>query len=165
LEVKSPSGESARWELDATPGSKAAHVFDLTPAPKSAPKTTYVAVEEAPSRTVPWLVTATGGALLVSSAVTGLVTMNKVSKLEARCPNDTCPPGSGLDAERDSIKRMSRVTDILLVGGAVFTTTGVVWLLLSGGSHEAAPARDEALARPDLACGAAGCSLTITGKF
>lgn len=165
LEVKSPSGESAKWELDATPGGKATHVFDLTPAPKTTPKTTYVPAEEAPSRTVPWLVTATGGALLVSSAVTGLITMNKVSRLESRCPNDTCPTGSGLDADRDSIKRMSRVTDILLVGGAVVTTTGIVWLLVSGSSHEAEPTKDTALAKPDLACGPFGCSLTITGKF
>jgi hypothetical protein len=60
---------------------------------------------------------------------------------------------------------MSRVTDALLVGGAVVTTTGVVWLLLSGGSHAADQGKDTALAKPDLACGPLGCSLTFTGKF
>jgi hypothetical protein len=167
LRAKSQSGEESSWELDATPGSKVSHVFDLTPAPKTKGPTGggYVRMEEPPSRAVPWVVTVTGGALLVSSAVTGLVAMDKLSRLESRCPNDTCPAGSGLESERASIKRMTRVTDILLVGGAVVTTTGVVWLLLSGGSHPPSDAKDTALARPDLSCSTVGCAFTFTGRF
>lgn len=160
------SDESKTWELDATPGSKSTHVFEIVHASEPVKtKATPVRVEDPPSRVAPWLLTATGGVMLVTAGVTGLLTLNKVSQLESRCPNDTCPAGYGLDAERDSIKRLSRVTDVLLIGGAVVTTTGIVWLFASGSAPKPESGKDGALARPDLACSTVGCSFTFTGRF
>jgi hypothetical protein len=57
------------------------------------------------------------------------------------------------------------VTDLLLIGGAVMTTTGVVWLLASGSAPKQQAGTDVALARPALACSTVGCALTLTGRF
>jgi hypothetical protein len=169
LRVRTAGGdESKTWELDAAPGAKTSHAFTIEP-PKEETKSAGTGtrlVESPRSQTAPWLVTSLGGAMLISGAVTGIVVMNKVSRLDSRCPNDTCPQGSGLEGERDSIKRLSRVTDVLLVGGAVVASTGIVWLILSGGSTTTeAPAQTASVARPDLACSGLGCTFTVTGRF
>ncbi|MGZ6095933.1 MAG: hypothetical protein ACXWUG_28080, partial [Polyangiales bacterium] len=82
LRARAQNGdESTVWELDATPGSKATHVFEIKAPVQTAPAKGnggYVRMEDPPSRVVPWVVTATGGAILISSAVTGAIAMSKL---------------------------------------------------------------------------------------
>jgi hypothetical protein len=163
LRARAHNGEqSTGWEVEALPGAQVEHTFVIEPAltPKiaTAPVPVVVVAEPQPSRVVPWLVTTVGGAALIGGAVTGLITMNKISRLETRCPGDVCPANSGLASERDSIKRYARATDILLIGGGVVATTGIVWLLVSG-------SRPEHRTSPDVACNGAGCTFTLTGSF
>jgi hypothetical protein len=166
LRARAANGdESATWELDAVPGATAEHTFTIVTAPPPTPVTfatpsTPKASEQHSSRAVPWVLTTLGGAALIGGAVTGLIAMNKVSRLESRCPNDVCPAGTGLAGERESIKRYGRATDLLLIGGGVVMTTGAVWLLFSGSSSSA-----ESHTRPDVACSGAGCTLLIAGAF
>jgi hypothetical protein len=161
LRARAANGdESAAWDLDALPGTQVEHVFTVVHAPvaKASAKSEPASVEER-SRAVPWLLTAVGGAALIGGAVTGFIAMNKVSRLESRCPNDVCPAGFGLAAERTSIERYSRATDYLLIGGGVVAATGVVWLLVSGSQpKDGAP-------RTDVACSTGGCSVLLTGAF
>lgn len=166
--------ESKPWELDAAPGAKLTHAFVLekpaseTKAPIYLPRPLEVTPHD---RTVPWIVTGLGGAMLIGGAVSGLVVLNKMSRLESRCPNDTCPAGSGLEGDRDSIKKLTHVTDFFLVGGAVVAGTGVLWLLLAsdsgggGDGGEAPPPPVAGLSRPDLACSGQGCTFTLMGRF
>jgi hypothetical protein len=170
LRVRTAAGdESKSWELDVAPGTKTTHSFAVIPAEEARKPIGFGRPVEQPPRSqaAPWLVTSLGGAMLVTGAVTGIVVMNKVSRLESRCPNDTCPAGSGLDAERDSIKRLTRVTDVLLVSGAVVASTGIVWLILSGSStrSEDAAVKTAGIAPPDLGCSGNGCAFTLTGSF
>ena len=170
LRVRSAGGdESKTWELDAAPGAKTDHTFTIVKEEASTKTFVTRGADPEPPRahTVPWLVTGLGGAMLVSGAVTGIVVLSKVSQLQSRCPNDTCPAGSGLESDRDSIKRLTRATDILLVGGAVLASTGVVWLLIDGGRSdpERPPMQTAGLSPPDLACGGSGCTFSLTGRF
>ena len=169
LRARAANGdESVAWELDALPGTQVEHAFVIVtaPPPKLTPKpTTTFAREPEGSRVLPILLTTLGGAALIGGAVTGAIAMNKVSRLEARCPGDVCPAGFGLAGERDSIKRYSRATDILLIGGGVVAATGVVWLLATSSRPDHGETRKDATTRPDIACGSAGCTVLLTGSF
>ncbi len=170
LRARAPNGEeSLAWELDALPGTQVEHAFVIVSTPPPAktaarPEATFAAEREG-SRTVPWLLTTLGGAALIGGAVTGAIAMNKVSRLESRCPGDVCPAGTGLAGERDSIRRYSRATDWLLIGGGVVAATGVVWLLASGSRPDHEATGKDARARPDVACSSAGCTVLLTGSF
>ena len=161
--------ESVAWEIEPGSGSKQTHTFVVLkaePKPKLSSEPARPMVEPKRSLTVPWIVTSVGGALLIAGATTGLVVMNKVGKLDARCPNDACPAGSGLDAERESTKRWMRATDVLLASGAVLATTGVVWLLIAKpSSSESAPRPTALLQPPAVSCSGVGCSVSLVGRF
>lgn len=170
LRARAANGEeSATWELDALPGTRAEHAFVIVstpPSPKTSPKPEPAPVTQPESsRAAPILLLTVGGAALIGGAVTGAIAMNKVSRLESRCPGDVCPAGTGLDEERGAIKRYSRATDWLLIGGGVVAATGVVWLLATGSQPEHGETRKDAHARPDLACSTAGCTVLFTGSF
>jgi len=162
LRAKGSSGESTPWELDATPGGRFTHAFVLVaprqaqpPEPPPAPS----------SRVVPWLVTGIGGAMLVGGAVAGAIVLKKVNQLDTTCPNNECPTNSGLVAERDAAKQTMRVADILLIGGGAVFTTGVVWLLLSGGSSRPTTGRSAPQTQAGLTCTPSGCVAQLGGRF
>lgn len=159
IEARAANGDqAAAWELDAAPGSQAQHLFVV--APKEVPQSvkTPVHLEDPPSHVAPWTLTIAGGAMLVGGAVTGAIAMSKYQKLESRCPDSTCPTNSGLDADRDSIKRYTRATDILLIGGGVVAATGIVWLIATPSARPT----DKDVA---IGCGAGGCTFTLMGRF
>jgi hypothetical protein len=164
--------ESAPWEVEPAPGARETHVFTIveaTPLPSKAGSDARPApFAPKASKTVPWIVAGVGGAMLVGAAVSGIVVMNKVSKLESKCPDDTCPNDAGLDADRDSAKKWMRATDVLLVGGGVLVTTSVLWLLLSnegGPPSEGKPRPSARLSHPAFGCAGNGCTFSLTGSF
>lgn len=126
--------EDAVWELEAYAGGKDKFAFTMKEPP--APIAPRASGEEGRSSgpVAPWIVLGTGGALLVAGAVTGVIALGKTNDIESRCPNDVCPRSFDLDDERSSAKTFVRVTDVLLVTGAIAAVGGLTWLLLSGSS-------------------------------
>jgi hypothetical protein len=84
------------------------------------------------------------------------VALNRFKRIENACPNDTCPAGYGLDAQRSSTYTLVRATDILLIGGGVVTASGLVWLFLSPSSKSPTAA---------AACTGTGCGAYLSGRF
>lgn len=129
----------ASWEFTAEPGSKLGHDFSVANAPAkpgtAADANPVAASPSGRSRTVPLIVTGVGVAAVAAGGVFGLVTLGKVSDLEKKCPNDTCP-ASSYSSDVDPVRSYVRTTDVLLLGGAAVTAVGVTWLLLSGPSTQ-----------------------------
>ena len=174
LRARTQNGDEPKpWEIDAAPGAKLDHTFvvvksDEAARSRSSSSTRSPSDDTRSSHAVPWLVTGLGGTMLLGAAVTGIIVWTRVQRLDSRCPNDTCPAGSGLDGDRETTKRLMRATDFLLVGGGVVATTGVLWLLFSSDAgareRETAP-RTSSISPPNLSCSGVGCTLSITGKF
>lgn len=80
---------------------------------------------------------------MVTGAVTGVLALDKISELEDLCPNDQC----STDAQpvKDDAATLVTVTDVLLIGGGVLATAGVLWLLLDDSEKESTPQRTVAL--------------------
>jgi tetratricopeptide (TPR) repeat protein len=108
-----------------------------------------------------WILTASGGALLVGSAITGILALGRVGELEDNCPGDRCRAGFDLEGERRSARNMVRITDILWISGAAIAATGLVLVMLSGGDDEEEAAAPAAGAM----CGPDGCSAEMRVRF
>jgi hypothetical protein len=158
IEVKA-NGESLEpWEFDAKPGATLSRTVSRKPteARRSSPGV------------VPWVVLGVGGATLAAGGVIGAITLGKVNTISNHCPNNTCPSSYALGPAQDDVRRFIRITDTLLIGGAVVTATGLGLVLFTGGS-EAQPAPSggahATTARSDLACSPWGCVATMSGDF
>lgn len=117
--------QDATWEIEAFAGGKEQHTFVLpeVKAPVGPP-----APGEAHGTSVgPIVVLAGGAAVLVASAITGVIALNKTSDIEGSCPNDVCPRSYDLAGERSSTRNFVRVTDVLLLVGGVAVVTGAVY--------------------------------------
>ena len=104
----------------------------------------------------PWALVALGGAMIAAAAVTGSLTLERQSELDAVCARYSCPPS----AERAQAegRALAFSTDVLGVGGLVVGAAGVVLALVLPG--EPAPSVGAA-----AACGPEGCALVIGGTF
>ncbi len=80
-----------------------------------------------PSALGPVLVVGTGGALLLSAGITGIIALNKTGDIADRCKNDVCPRGFDLDSNRSSARTFVGVTDLLLAIGGVAVLGGLYW--------------------------------------
>lgn len=88
--------------------------------------------------TAGWIVGSTGAATMVGGVVTWLMRNNKRSKLEDDCPGQTCPvppytPGR-LEDEKQSIRTLTTVTNVLMFGGGALLAGGVTLIVLGEGS-------------------------------
>jgi tetratricopeptide (TPR) repeat protein len=78
----------------------------------------------------PWLTIGVGGALLVSGVVTGILAKRADDDFARDCPTlINCDPA--LRQTRDDANRLARITDVLVVSGAVVVVGGVSWRLLT----------------------------------
>ena len=125
MSIKAGDLESAKWEVNASPGARIAHEFRIAPAPK--PEEGVAVTAASPSRVGPLVLIGVGGAALVAGGVLGIVSLGKTHSLEDRCPNDTCPPSVYGDV--DSARTYVRATDILLIGGGVVAAAGIGWFI------------------------------------
>lgn len=157
LRARRGATQSQTWEIDVMPGGTAAHafVFSTTPAPAFGGRSV---APESKSVVAPWLVTGLGLASLAAGGITGGVALQRTRKLEGRCPNDVCPAGYDLEADRSATRRMVTVTDVLLIGGGVLTVSGLTWLLLS---RDPSPAEKAV----GVACLGTGCTARVSGAF
>lgn len=139
ITVKLQGYDDIVWELDAHAGAHETHNFQMKKTPP--PQVAFGSRGAHRTSPYPWVVAGVGAAMLATGTVTGIVALKKTSTISNRCPNDTCPPGYNLDADRSSARTFVRVTDVLLIGGAVVTGAGLTWLLLGSGDEEQAPAK------------------------
>ena len=149
LTAKLAGHEDATWEVEAYAGSKDKFAFTMKEPP---PPPTVASPSSGPS-VGPWITIATGGALLVAGAITGVIALGKTSDIENKCPNDTCPRSFDLDGERSTAKTFVRVTDVLLLTGGIVTVGGLTWLLLDRKSEP----KKTGLAGTGVGCGPDGC--------
>jgi len=112
---------------------------------------------------VPLIVMSAGGALVLGSVVTGIMTSGKESDLESRCgPSKVCDSNDQTAKDlQSSGNTLALVTDILLFGGIAVAGTGVALLLLSGsgGSTETPPAT------ASIACLPGACGGSVQVRF
>jgi hypothetical protein len=159
------AGAEAEWEIDAPSGARMTHVFHLAAAPPAArPPPTSEADstrQSKPSKLGPILTMGVGGAMLVTSAVTGIVALRRVNDVEAACPHDDCPPGYDYAAARRSVKTLVTLTDVLLVTGAVVGVAGASWFFFLGDSSKAAPPGP----RTTATCTTEGCAASLRIDF
>jgi hypothetical protein len=100
---------------------------------------------------VPYVLLGTGGALLVTSLVTGLMSNHAYSELDSKCGKDQlCPSGYDWRDTRDRGKSLALATDVLALSGLVVAGTGaVLWFLWRHDRTETPQAA--------LACDGHGC--------
>ena len=164
--VRAPGYEDAVWDFEAYGGTRESRVVTLRPVPAPA----GLAQRESPAssspssgghtKIYPWLTTGVGAAMVGVGAVTGIVALGKVHDLEKKCPNDLCPPNSGLEADRSSARTFIRATDILLIGGALVAGAGISWVVIQ--SRSSAPS--EKVTAGGM-CTSAGCMGSLGTTF
>ena len=79
------------------------------------------------------------------------------------CPGDTCPDTFDLTANRDSARTFVRVTDVLLIGGAVVGGVGLTWWMLTRKPSEDAPS--PSAPKASAMCTGQGCVGTLRLAF
>jgi hypothetical protein len=154
------AGADAQWEFDAAGGAEMTHDFHLQSAPP-APGPDRPVEHGSGSTVGPVVTMGIGGAMLLTSAVTGFVALTKVNDLVRACPHDECPAGFDYAGARTSARTFVGLTDILLIGGALVTGGGAAWFLLKDDSSKA-PAPS---ARTSAACTKEGCGATFRFDF
>ena len=163
LQAKAAGGD-ARWEFDAVGGAEVTHDFRLAaaPTPPAGDRPGSGTSRGSSSKVGPLVTMGIGGAMLLTSAVTGLVALGKVNDLTSTCPQNECPAGFDYATARTSARTFIGLTDILLLGGALFTVSGAAWFFLQGDSSKPAPAPG---ASTSATCTKDGCGASLRVVF
>lgn len=152
LRVEAPGFETKQENLNLAEGQHATLSLSLDAQPSHAPTPREVAaapVVPAPaqparsantaSRVRAYAGLAAGGALLVTGAITGIVSLTKVSDVRARCMNDVCPESARADVS--TADALATISNITLPLGVLGIGYGIVELLLQEpASHDLEPA-------------------------
>jgi len=109
-----------------------------------------------------WVVTASGGGLLLASGVLALVAKSRVDSLDAQCPNNRCGDGVDLTTERNHARRAVIATDALWMTGAVVAGVGFVLLLTADSSDAPEEANPNAVG---AFCDGHGCAASYRRAF
>jgi hypothetical protein len=155
LEITLTPTTDAPPETSASPSSRpVAPVYPSSMAPSTSPP---IVSEPARSGTAWWTVGALcmGGAGLAVGAITGFVSLNKVSDIKSQCDGNRCP--TTLSSEGDVAHRLAIISDITLAVGAVGVAIGIYGLATSH-SREAPKT---AAVHPVIGAGFAG----LAGRF
>jgi hypothetical protein len=172
LVVEAPDFETKQEQVTLAEGEHRALTLTLLPSATQSSKA-VVAVEpvkSAPARAVAeqavdsgssagrtraYIGFAAGGALLVTGAITGIMSLTKVSDVRSRCMNDVCPESARSDvATADTLGMIANIT---LPLGMLGVGYGVVELLLSG-SDDRAP-------EPSIRAGLTPTGVGVSGRF
>ncbi|HTV23910.1 MAG TPA: hypothetical protein VMG12_34705 [Polyangiaceae bacterium] len=118
----------------------------------------------------PWplVLAGTGGALLLSGAITGWLATSKSNELREACPDDRCPESKDLEGTRDTGRSLARATDVLWVTGALCAGVGVTLFVLGSSDDDAETevARvNQRAAALRAGCFGSHCGLTASGQF
>lgn len=112
-----------------------------------------------PALAGPVTLLASGGAVLIASAVTGGLALSRVNTLASRCPMNVCPDEPELRSQRSEAETLSIVTDVLWPVGAVALGAGVAWLIV------ALTRRPSGRAALRGGCDGLGCRVGLAGVF
>lgn len=165
IRVRAPGHREASWDFEAVAGVPRSRT--LTLEAEAAPRPVIAATNYQRSLAGPVAVTATGAALLVASAVTGVVALRKTQGIADRCPADRCPAGYDLESERSTAKGFIHTTDGLLVGGALVAGAGAAWLGLTLRHNARATSSSTAstAVTGGALCTGHGCAATVRLPF
>ncbi|MFK8004295.1 MAG: hypothetical protein AB8H86_32315 [Polyangiales bacterium] len=108
-----------------------------------------------------YVVGALGVAMVLAGGGVGLLANSRYDALTADCPSGFCNRSIDIDERQGSLLRAQRATDALLYGGAAVTVTGIILILVLPD----VTAADDVALRPNAACGANGCELSLGGSF
>jgi tetratricopeptide (TPR) repeat protein len=122
-----------------------------------------------PTQILPLVLMGTGGAMVVASVITGVMTLGKKSDLSSaqdecqklgNCQSLTPERVAELDSAKRSGKTLAVVTDVLLFGGLAVAGTGAVLFFLNRGREEKPSATTAS-----LACGPGACLGSLLTRF
>lgn len=142
------------------------------PEPEPAPAAAVASVEphEKPFPVLPVVLMGTGGAMIATSIVTGLMASSKHGEwddarkacLEANtCALVTPTRVAELNYMKSSSQTLALVTDILLFGGLAVAGTGVALFIFGSNESEESPPSASA----SLACAPGACHAVLRGSF
>jgi tetratricopeptide (TPR) repeat protein len=153
------------------PAAAAAAPAIETSAPPAASATTELdPVRGRPMPILPIVLMGTGGAMVVGSIITGVMTLGKKGDLSdaqdqctklGNCQSLSTERVTELKAAQNSGKTLALVTDILLFGGLAVAGTGAVLFFLRPGSEDRPPPATTAA----LACAPGACMGTLRTQF
>lgn len=131
----------------------------LTSEPRpTAPASLGAAEEEGSGSVGPWIVMGTGGAILIASAITGVLTKSAEDELvKANCEVQ-CAPSYGNTVDRGEALQVT--TNILLGVGVATVVGGAVWWLLDGSGEES-----EGEVTASAACVPGFCGASVHTSF
>ncbi len=160
LEARLRAMEEAQAQAtqNAAPVAEPAPVASESPAPTTAANSTQAA---SPSNVGPIVLMASGGALLIASVITGVMANGVESDLEDKCPDNLCPADVDLEGERSKGNTLIALNAITGVAGVLALGTGVVWMLMNGGSDETATSAPAL----SFGCGMQGCAGQLATRF
>lgn len=135
---------------------------------------TQAAPAEKETNLVPFVLMGTGGAMILGSVVTGIMTSGKQSDLDdARaackkrgdCDSLEKKEFDRIESLQSSGKTLALVTDILLFGGIAVAGTGAVLFILDMGDDGASDAASAYAPKASVACLPGACAGSVTLKF
>ena len=175
ITIQFPDGPEGLRMVDVRGGEDGTLVFEPsvdgpTPAPAPVPvpvatepvgQTAEVTVQEdtSGSATLPIVLTAVGGGLIVGGVITGLLAKGAQSDLEDECGEmpDMCP--IEFQGKRDSATSLATVTNVLWVGGAVMAALGVTLFIIESGDG------DEPAVQANISPAPGGAGMQVWGRF
>jgi tetratricopeptide (TPR) repeat protein len=157
------AGQASQLQPTAAPNEVSAPDQASAPAAEAS-------ASSGPNQLLPIVLMSTGGAMIVGSVITGVMTLGKHSTVSAAYDECTkanncqsLPPArvAELESESSSGKTLAVVTDILLFGGLAVAGTGTVLFLLNHGKSEQAPSATTA----SIACAPGACYGALRTRF
>ena len=146
--------ERATLTQERVPLAEAAAVQPADPAPDPNPPSSADSTPEpapppsSPDVVAPALILSVAAALLVSSAITGGLTIATNDGLPPECRVDCSDSLAELGTGRD----LAVATDVLWISGAALATAGLIWLIVALANDGSS----------DVACGPRGCGGAVT---
>lgn len=101
-----------------------------------------------------------GAAGVGVGAVTGLLSLSRVSDLRARCPDNRCPPDARGDA--DTATALGTVSTVAFIGGGAALAAGAILLVIRPGGGEAPAVGAAPAPRWSAGVGLDGIELRVT---
>jgi hypothetical protein len=85
-------------------------------------------------------------------AVTGIMSMSKVSDIKPDCPDNKCPQSRAADI--DNARKLGNISTVGFVAGGVGLVAGIIGLVMSGGNKESSSPGTSALVKTKPLVGA-----------
>ena len=158
IKVRADGEESLPVEAALEPAAQVSHEIRFAP-PKTA-EPGPILVRQSPSVAGPVLLGVTGLLAIGAGTVTGLLARSKTNDIQARCPNDVCPPEYNLEAARGSAKTLGTIADTTLIGGGALVGGALLWYILLPSAK-----RSTTAATANAMCTRDGCSVQLQRGF